>query len=646
MQTHETGDMMISLKLTTALKPIRYRSMPIKVRCQGCDKTLVAPDQAQGKGIKCPQCGTVVKVPSANAETAKPHQEKPIPTTKSVGKQGKAKTPAPDSEVSLLKLDLNALEDKSARICPRCGYDMSVLDEEITECPQCGHDIVTGGLGARARRRLSGAPDSEKFFKQLWTPMWRFVGKNQLLAWRTIAYVTIASALMFGSLILYLQIAPWPPRLFFALCAVVSGLMIPGWLWFLDQEVIAHTLMRKEKMKRINFDFFLCSALGLKSVAWHVAFAGPLLLIPAGLSGVLVQYANVPGYVAAIIVGVCYLLVLSMLPIVMGHMVMPVQLPGWMFWKVIPAWARVWNAALTWLLLLLLTHAPALGCLGATAGLYGPQLVTWAQVVDHNSAIARAKFLDEAKSSKDPTKGKDPLLQESPTPVNYQILIIPGVLWFCACLCLGFPALYIMRLNAQLVFVYRDWLDLVVLEKETKYVAKISREEEDAEAKPKTWQQALGESAAIAGICVLIGGVFGMIAGNLTNLGTGSGIFMGVVGGSAFALLIGHLMLANTAFQRSVGWGGLCLLVPFANLYYASKFWEEARAPLFTWILGLISTALSLGVGLALGLGSNLGFATGAHGATPPPMDAQPPTIQAPQIPGQNLPGAEVLPPQ
>uniref|UniRef100_A0A7C4QSE4 Uncharacterized protein n=1 Tax=Schlesneria paludicola TaxID=360056 RepID=A0A7C4QSE4_9PLAN len=597
--------------------------MPVKVKCPGCQKVLSAPDQARGKAIKCPSCETRVSIPAE-------------PGGGTAAKKQAAKSAAPDSESALAALDLQSLEDKGARVCPKCGYDMSHYDEQTTECPECGYDMAIGGLGEKARKRQLKGPDPDKYYANLWGASWKFVAANQLLAWRTILYVLVASLLMFGSLFAYLRIPPWPPRLFFALCAAVCGLMIPGWLWFLDQEIVANTLMRKDKLKRVNLDFFLCSALGVKFVVWHVVFAGPLLAIPALIGWLSVQFGGAPPFVPAIIVGVCYLPVLSMLPIVVGHMVMPVQTPGWMFWKVVPAWLRVLKPACLWLALLLFTHLPAIGCVAAIAAVYGPALNQMALTLDHNSAIQRAKMEDESKSSKDPTKGKDPLLQQTPAPVDYTLLIVPGVLWVVACLSLGFPALYVMRINGLLVYYFRDLLDMVSLAKEYKYVARISREEED-ETKPKTFSQVLSESAAVAAICLIIGAVFGMVAGSMTQMGMGPGIVTGALGGCGFGGLVGHLMLVGAAFKESVGWGLLVLLVPFGNVAFIIKFWNQGRGPLFTQVFAGVASGVVLVVALILGV------STGGPAPPAPGFEQFPPAGGAPQLPGQNLPGTEVL---
>ena len=40
--------------------------MPVKVRCQSCEKVFAAPDAARGKLVKCPGCEGKVKVPAGD----------------------------------------------------------------------------------------------------------------------------------------------------------------------------------------------------------------------------------------------------------------------------------------------------------------------------------------------------------------------------------------------------------------------------------------------------------------------------------------------------------------------------------------------------------------------------------------------------
>lgn len=548
--------------------------MAVKVRCSGCQKVLTVPDQARGKAVKCPNCDTKIAVPAGEAAPAK--------------KKAKA---AHDSEDALASVDLRHAEDRDARVCFKCGYDMSHLDEETTECPKCGTDIETGGLGEKARKRQLKGPDPDKFYEQLWSANWRFVFKNQLLAWRTILYVLIASLLMFGCGFLYLYIPQWPPRLFFALCTAVSALMIPGWLWFLDQEVVAHTLMRKEKLKRVNFDFFLCSALGIKYILWSILVATPVLLIPAVVGAVLVGAAGLPPWTPAVINGVVSVfLVYPMLGIAMGHMVMPVQAPGFMVWKLFPAMLRAYKPALLWSLLLLFTTLPAQACLATIGALYGPSINTIVRQMEENAAIRRAKDAHEALSPKERAKVKeDPRVSQEFTKVNYFPLIVPGVLWAAACLLLGFPAMYICRVNGQLIYYFRDSFGLIALAKEYKYVAK-ARKDEDEELKPKTLGQVALESVVVVLICVLIGGVIGMVGGAMTDMGVGNGIANGVYWGAVVASVLARLTLLSAAFQEGTGWGLIVLLVPCGDLFFIIKNWEAGRGPLFiTLMAGFVS---------------------------------------------------------
>lgn len=596
--------------------------MSVKVRCTGCDKVLTAPDSARGKAIKCPACETRVRVPEASAGKSKP---------------SRSKAEKADSEHALASLDLRNAEDHDARICVKCGYDMSHMEEEETECPKCGHDASVGGLGEKAQKRRLKGPDPDKFYSGLWKSNWKFVLKNQGLAWRSMAYLLIASALMFFCLFMYLYIPMWPPRLFFALCAFVSGMMIPGWLWFMDQEVIVATLQKKDKLKRINFDFFLCSALGVKFVCWNVVFAGPILLFPALIGLLLTMFGGMPSWVLPLMLALGYLPVLTMMPICMGHFVMPIQAPGWMFWKVTPAWLATFKPTVLWLLLTLGLAAPALACIGTAGAIYGSSIEMVARQMDENAAIGRAKRAAERASKKDLEKvQKDPLVNVDYHKPDYMVLLVPGILWGVACLLIGFPAMYSSRVNGQFIYFFRDSLDLQALAKEYKYVAKV-KPDEDEEAKPKTLQQVIVESLVLTTICGIIGIVAGMVMASLSNDGN---MILGMIGGgyygACFASLMGRFALLNVAFKEGVGWGLLVLFVPFADIYYVATHWEDGASGCLTQIFGsllalfiIILAIAGIVSGAAIGLGSD------EMGGAPPPNAA---------APGDAMPPADVMP--
>lgn len=277
--------------------------MSLKVKCPGCTKMLTVPDAARGKAIKCPNCEVRVPVPSGE-------EEAPAASSAKAKKPVKSAKPVED-ESGLAKLDLRKAADHEASVCPKCGYDMDLVntdeDSEVTECPQCGWDVAEGGLGEKARKKALKGPDPDKFYQGLWRNSWKFVKENYFLAFRTYGYTMAASLIMFFSIFMYLWISMWPPRLFFAFVATIAAMVIPGWFWYLDTEVIKLTLERRDKFKRLNFDFFLASALGVKFFVWNIVFAGPLLLIPGLIGGALWWFAGVPLWVGAIILAVCYI---------------------------------------------------------------------------------------------------------------------------------------------------------------------------------------------------------------------------------------------------------------------------------------------------------------------------------------------------
>ncbi|OYW22776.1 MAG: hypothetical protein B7Z55_04245, partial [Planctomycetales bacterium 12-60-4] len=572
---------------------------------------------------KCPTCDTKVRVP---AGADKPQKKK------------RAEEPA-DSEDALATLDLRNVEDHEARICGKCGYDMQHMDEEETECPKCGYDSSMGGLGEKAQKKRLKGPDPDKFYSGLWKPNWKFVFKNQGLAWRTTVYVLIASVLMFFCAFMYLWVSQWPPRIFFAMCGFVAAMMIPGWLWFLDEQIIVNTLQKKDKLKRINFDFFLCSALGVKFLAWNIVFALPIVLIPAIVSYVMSTMGGLPVYLAAIPAVIGYLPVLAMMPICLGHFVMPVQAPGWQFWKVFPAWLRTLKPTLIWLFLAIGLNLPVIGCLATAGALYGPQINTIVLQMEENGAITRAKSAMERAGKADKQKfAGNPLLEKAEHTVDFSPLIVPGVLWGLSCLFLGFPAVYCSRLNGQFVYFFRDSLDLIALAKEYKYVAKEVKDE-DEEEKPKTTSQILVESIVLTFICLLLGAIGGLLYGAFNDdIGYGLGLVIGAYYGAWFATVIGRINLLNAAFKESTGWGFIVLLLPFGDVAFVVKHWQEGAAGCLLSVFGSLMCLFVVILAFA-GLVSLAALGLGDEGDGQQP----PPDLNAPA--GEGVPAAEPIPP-
>ncbi len=609
--------------------------MSVKVRCPGCEKVLNAPDTARGKAIRCPDCETKVKVPAGDTGggTAK--------------KKKAAAVESGDSQDAIASLDLRNMEDRSARICPKCGKDLQYLDEDETECPKCGFDTSVGGLGARAQKRRQGGPDRDKFYSGVWKANWKFAVKNQILAWRTVSYTLIASLLMFLCLFMYLYIPKWPPRIFFALCAFVAGMMIPGWLWFLDQELAVASLQKKDKLKRINFDFFLCSALGVKFLAWNAVFALPVFGLPFLFGYALTEYGGAPEFTKWLFLAIGYLPVLCMMPICIGHFIMPVSAPGWMVWKVFPAWLRTLKPTVLWVALTLLVHLPTIGCLTAIGVVYGPTLQSIATQMDENAAIARVKIAHDAASEKEKAAFADnPLLKLEYHKIDYASFIVPGVLWVLACVFLGFPALYSCRVNGQFLYFFRESLDLILLAKEYKYIAK-EKPDEDEDVKPKTINKIATEAAVTALICSLLGLVGGMLFSAFSAQGNMVvGMLVGLYYGAAFAGVIGQIMLISAAFGESVVWGLIVLFVPLGSLVYVIKFWQEAAPGFFTALFGNCLMFFVIVLALAGVVGTDqLGFGNsgGDAAAQMAPEEAMPAEM-APAGGPEEMPAAAPAP--
>lgn len=641
--------------------------MAVKVRCPGCEKVLTVPDTARGKAVKCPSCQERISVPAA----------KEGPPAKSA----KTKKPAAaaDSEESLLSFDLSKAEDADARVCFKCGYDMTYLDEETTECPQCGMDIATGDLGEKARKRAMKGPDPDKFYSTIWGDQWKFVFRHQGLAWRTVAYVLIASIFMFSMAFCYLYVPLWPPRIFFALISVVSGMMIPGWLWFLDQEIIKGTLERKDKLKRINMDFFLCSALGVKWVLWHFCVALPVMLIPLLVCWLL----NLPPLVTGIVAAVTYLPALPMMSIAMGHMVMPHQENGFMIWKLAPAWFKAFGATFLWTALLVVVHIPVFTCVGLAIGMYGPALDRMATQMNENGAIYRAKRETEIGDKKDREKAaQNPLVNKEMHKVDYSPIVIPSVLWAVGCLLLGYPAVYIMRVNGQLIWYFRDHFDLQMIERQYKYKATLPRPGEEEEDKPKPMKIVVLEAVVGVVIFLILGTVGGYVLASLNNLPIVEGIVNGIDWAFRVAIFSGLSMIAKEAWEQDPVWGVLCsspstaivigailvfvalftqnpvfaiiALVSFgvavlgviATVVFTIKNWEQARGGCLLSLMGLGGWCILLMVAiLIVGQAMLKEIRMPGGAAAPQEQQVAPPMDPAQMMPPGAGPGGPAIPP-
>ena len=556
--------------------------MPVKVRCSSCDKVVTVPDAARGKAVKCPQCETRIAVPTGDSGAQK--AVKDSGAQKIVKKKpAAAKSSKPiDSEDALASLDLRRAEDTNARICSKCGFDMQELDEEETECPKCGFDIAEGGLGIKARKRALKGPDPADFYPGLAGNAWKFVLKNQMLGWRTDLYTLVCVLISLFCAFMYLWISAWPPRAFFGLCFAVSFLVIPGWLWYLDCEVIKLTLERKDKFKKLNFDFFLASSKGVLSVAWAIAVAVPILLIPGGIGYYLVYQSGQPEWMLAVCLGIGAIPLVWMLPVVMSHMTMPVPLPGWMFWKVIEFWMRSIGGCSVWLMWFLLTSLPLIAGAAVIGGVWGNDIAGIVNIMESNADISRRILA--AENAPKPTKGQqnvqpiDIASIGKPADVDFKPLIGPVIVLMVMCLPIGFIGLFNMRTNGLFTFFFRERLSLIDKAKDYKYVAKKRKSEDDEDDDGKeSLKQDFVDALVIAVASFMFGGIGGMLYGVFAVGDIPTSIAIGVAVGIYAIALVAGIMMIIEAFKENPLWGLGVLFVPLIGLIFLIVHFQKVR---------------------------------------------------------------------
>ncbi len=451
--------------------------MPIKVRCQECDTTFSVKDEAAGKRVRCKGCGAPVRVSAPQKK-----------------KRRNRSSDSSGSEDFLASFDINKIEDHESKICPRCGSD---VNEEDIECNNCGVDLSTGRMREATRKKRSRkGPAIEEFYGKSWGDAYKFLGNHKGLALKTFFYSFISTNLFFGAIFMMLWCHRTPPRGFWAFIAFVSIMAVPGWIWFIQTEVVRFALQKKDKLKRINFDFFLCSALGIKFILWLILFSLPAQAI-LGSTGIYF-ILNDSILVGAILIAVGFIPTLLMFPLAMPHMTMSDSTPGWMINKLGKIFLNLAKPAFFWCTIFLITNLPAIGCLAAIGAVYGTELEQFFSNVKLNSAIAadeQAKAYAEENKIKDFEPGK--LVGETPVDLEPKVLIVPSVLWLLACAFFAPAMIFNARVNGLMALHCKPDLGLVTKIEETKYVSKAEREK-SGEATPRWQLAAIGIGAGLA----------------------------------------------------------------------------------------------------------------------------------------------------
>ncbi len=403
--------------------------MPVKVRCSGCQKVLNAPDKARGKAIKCPSCETPIRVP-AGGRGGGGAQKKKKP----------ARSARKPKQVDVLdRLDLDAAEDKSVQLCPKCGTEMY---EDEVDCPECGFNLDSG----RVKKKTKKEKEIEKFYATAWKDSWKFAKKHTNLVFRSSMYWALFFALYTAFLVLALfALLKWdlPPVGWIAYVTALIFLSgIYGWWWFLWVEVIKVTMDKKADMGKVPFDFFLVIALGIKFLLWELA--------------AILQFG----------------LMFFTLPVVMSHMAMPITWRGWAMPVMVKIFFKNFKPCMFWWL-------SAFGASLATLALSAILgVILWLYMGAVVLALANAMEVAVDEGFDLPGNKDEVTVVVASIIIAGMLLIV--LLQFAVT---AFFGLFMMRVNGLMAKTFTKNLELVTRVKEKKYVSKTALKEKRKQAK-------------------------------------------------------------------------------------------------------------------------------------------------------------------
>ncbi len=563
--------------------------MPVKLKCSGCETVLNVPDAARGKVVKCKSCGKPLKVP---AGTASP-PAKAAPTKAGPAKKAKAAVASNDSGEFLNDLDLDRLEDRNVRVCPKCGAGVGPED---VDCPECGTDLTTGGLGTaqRLRHGRRGAAPSEYYGKAV-KDAGRFLVKRQGLAWKSFFVFLLAGLLVEGCLFMIFYSSHTPPRVFWAAVSLVPGLMPFGWVWHLQNSLVKRSLNPKLDKDPIKFEFFTGVSLGIKTLVWLLAFAFPLWLLIAA-PGFALTYANaVTGWIVfGVGAALAALTAAIAWPVVSGHMAMPISTPGWALWKAYADVGRNLGPSLFWTTFACLTGLPLLGVLAAAGFLAAPKQLEFQDALAYNGRIEVAAEIvagDDKEAAKDEATVAASKLE--PKEVDSTLMIWPLAFLPVVALAAAPWVVFNTRSAALFVKMFKPNIDLIGQEREYVYVPKTLEEKEKAAKAGNEMGTVLASSGVAFGLALAAGvmlATFTEGTGYLAGISTALQV-VGSLGG-----VFAHFRIVIAAFRESVGWGLLTLFVPCGDLIYCGQAWEARK----TLAVSLICMWVIQAIGLAL----------------------------------------------
>ncbi len=405
--------------------------MPVKVRCPGCQKVLNAPDQARGKAIRCPNCEERIRVPAGEGAAAPSSKSASSAARKKPAKPAQSRKPAraaatADEDNFLSDLDLRRVEDQQVRICPKCAAE---VDEEDVICHACGVDLATGELSEQERKKRSRrGPDPAEFYSNAWSESWEFLMNHKNWAVRTGLYWTLFFMLYLNATFMVAWVDRMPPKVFWMFLASLFSMGIAGWYWFLSIEIITLTLARKKRIKRLDFDFFSCIALGFKAFAWPyimlipVSWFPPLWILPA-----------------------------VAFPVAMIHFSMPYTYKAWLPWDLLKIFAKNAAPTLYWQMMALAVNLVLFGVSIVFAVFFVP-IFAWVSALSVRFGMWFLELVGE-----NPSEDSWMVIGLAYLTANIMgtVFLMPFLIGY------GFSSVFLMRANGLLAYYRRETLDLV-----------------------------------------------------------------------------------------------------------------------------------------------------------------------------------------
>jgi DNA-directed RNA polymerase subunit M/transcription elongation factor TFIIS len=518
--------------------------MPVKVRCPECEKVLNAPDRARGKAIKCPACGSAVRVPAEKASAAKPAARKPAK---------KLAAPPPSSSGMIVNLDLDQIEDAQTRICPKCGTE---VDAEDAECPSCHVNLGTGLLSAERKADLSRkGPNPKLYYKEFFKDGIEFWKKEKRLSFRLTILWIVFCLLFVCSIDMSLWSVKPLVRAFWIFIGTIELLIPPGLTWNLHTTIIDATLRKKKKLGKYTFDRFLGAAISLKLIVWFLGVAAPLHI--AALVFLVLGARGMP--VAPLVAGAlevaAFVFASLLFPIASTHMAMPITIRGWLPNKMSKPFFRTMPAVLYWCFFFYLTLLVPIGCLAVIGVFSGNRIVEQFQNANTRSAIFDAKGqIAMIPRGKDIPEELQDIAKITEPTVDLSVLYLPTGLLLVAAAAFGMTAVFSMRTNGQYARYFLDQLDLETMAAEVTYVPKAKNLEEfEAKQAGLSWKPVLMGLGLGYAVPIFLGASIGM------------SFYTGMLQGITFALLIAGSAMSFVGFW----WSVIALIAKRSQLKYS-----------------------------------------------------------------------------